>query len=56
MMPTKHQIKEINETVVSLHPNARIACVRSDGVFFEYPDAGVAEASAWDGKPFTGAK
>ena len=37
-MPTEHQIKKAHETVVSLHPDARIASVGPDGVKFEYPE------------------
>lgn len=39
-MPTEHQIKKAHETVVSLHPDARIASVGPDGVKFEYPGEG----------------
>ena len=55
-MPTAHQVKEINDMVVSLHPNARIVRVGPEGVIFNYPDAGAMQASKWANEPFTGAK
>jgi hypothetical protein len=54
-MPTRTQVKEIFDTVSSLHPGARIKAVGPDGVTFDYPDAAALDTSNWKDKPFTGA-
>ncbi len=50
-MPTKRQVTEAHETVVSLYPNARIKAVGPEGVSFEYPPQNV-DGGEWEGRPF----
>lgn len=54
-LPTPKQIREAHEVVAELYPGARIKQVGPEGVIFEYPAAGRAEAevSKWQGRPFS---
>jgi len=54
-LPTQKQIRDVQETVAEMHPNARILSIGPNGITFEYPDAAIPIESQWRGKPFSAA-
>jgi len=54
-LPTPKQIRDVLAAVIEQHPNARILCVSTDGVTFEYPETTTKAAHEWSDTAFMAA-